>query len=174
MPTEKFSISSRYYPSGDYRVSIDVDIPRDLVSGDREAINKAAYTMLQRFQLNTVILDPVAVAKRIQVRQAFEDCFRAAGLKPLTVTEIPNEYHRKYTAASHVSPWFHVETDLGLFKVGWRKHVISVEWNSLVLEGIRVRSGAGITIYDNCVHTEDYLALFDVLQNLKEQYDAGL
>jgi len=57
-------------------------------------------------------------------RKYFEEVFREAGFKEFTLYTAPNEY----CSCLHCAPWFRVRTELGLFKIGWRKRVINLQW----------------------------------------------
>lgn len=57
----------------------------------------------------------------------FREIFEKAGFKDIRISRIPNEYCDCERCAS----WFHVNTELGTIKVGWRKRVINIDWTSI-------------------------------------------
>jgi hypothetical protein len=84
---------------------------------------------------------------RDEVRADFEKSFKDAGLNILSQIEVPNEYG----SLSYNGPWYIFTTDIGSFKVGWRKRVIELNWD---------HTNSGI----------NYLHLFDDVQDTKDHY----
>jgi hypothetical protein len=60
---------------------------------------------------------------RAQIVGLFDD--------PIFVSEIPNGYCNR--ACCRHLPWFRVTTCIGTFEVGWRKRVISIDWNGTIV-----------------------------------------
>lgn len=56
----------------------------------------------------------------------FKEIFKKSGFKDIKMTAIPNKYHQCSTCA----PWFDVETEFETICIGWRKRVISINWNN--------------------------------------------
>ncbi len=54
----------------------------------------------------------------------FRSVFADADFKEVTLKAIPNEY----LGADATVPWYLVETEVGLIKIGWRKRVTYVGW----------------------------------------------
>lgn len=55
----------------------------------------------------------------------FADAFADAGFKSFELMEVPNEYCSDLTCCP---PWYKVDTEVGEFKIGWRKRVINIVW----------------------------------------------
>lgn len=58
-------------------------------------------------------------------RKQFDEIFRKAGYIGFRLLAIPNQYVGNY-------PWFRVQTDFGEIKIGWRRRVISISWDTQV------------------------------------------
>lgn len=58
--------------------------------------------------------------------------FLLAGIRVDGYDELPNNYWPRvpaYLQAREASPWWLAHTELGTIKIGWRKRVISIEWD---------------------------------------------
>jgi len=53
----------------------------------------------------------------------FRDVFTQAGFALYVLHHLPNGY-----SSESARPWFRVETEIGVFTLGWRKRVISINW----------------------------------------------
>ena len=71
-------------------------------------------------------------ATDLQTRQqhSFQEMFRKAGFTTAELQSIPNEYCKHYECPV-CAPWFNVTTNMGTFKIGWRKRVINIDWSEL-------------------------------------------
>jgi hypothetical protein len=58
----------------------------------------------------------------------FREIFAKAGFTEIQMISLPNEY----CPCEHCPPWFDVTTELGTFKIGWRKRVVCINWNNTV------------------------------------------
>jgi hypothetical protein len=78
-------------------------------------------------KINTVLYcrNPEKIKARIEQRN------RILALFPnhISANEIPNEYWGKDNPYGIMSPWFSVTTKEGIFKIGWRKNVINIDWS---------------------------------------------
>lgn len=57
--------------------------------------------------------------------------FVLAGIEVKHADELPNNYWPRvpeYQELRDESPWWLVQTEFGAIKIGWRKRVISVDW----------------------------------------------
>lgn len=59
-------------------------------------------------------------------RQQFEKVLRDAGYERYVMDAIPNGYHRD----GQGPPWFVVKMPFGDIVIGWRKHVMQIDWES--------------------------------------------
>ena len=79
-----------------------------------------------RLMRTTVLTDPERPAKMAELEAAFRSLFDT----PIFVRQIPNEYSGDPYYVNR--PWFEVTTPVGLFTLGWRKRVISIDWSKTV------------------------------------------
>jgi hypothetical protein len=59
-------------------------------------------------------------------KNKFQEIFKKSGFRNIKITAIPNEYCQCDLCA----PWFDIETEFGVFRIGWRKRVISINWGN--------------------------------------------
>lgn len=104
---------------------IDADLQDD------ELLN-IAYKALDdlKNQLIAVVIarDPEAQVKAKREREELLELF---GDRPIFVEAIPNGYWNNDGHFRHL-PWFIVTTSVGRIKIGWRKHVINIDWTETV------------------------------------------
>jgi len=66
--------------------------------------------------------------------------FTLAGIPILATWELMNDYWPRSAVHYHKliieSPWWLVKTPVGLIKIGWRKRVISIEWEDTPIRKI--------------------------------------
>ncbi|MGW8177505.1 MAG: hypothetical protein ACWGQW_01745 [bacterium] len=105
---------------------IDVDPDYVVVEGD-----KLYHTVFEYYHPNCL-----AEKKAESEQEYFAKMFADAGYQSVDLTAVPNEYCR---IPSCCPPWYEVETEVGQFKIGWRKRVINIVWpkklNALTLFG---------------------------------------
>lgn len=89
-------------------------------------------------------------------KELCEEIFTKAGLTPLKLWELPNKYwhrpppvdpnaqdfnHRDFSSFVYYmrlreeSPWWLVQTEIGLIEIGARKRVISIDWGETDITG---------------------------------------
>lgn len=93
---------------------------------DWMAVHKAADELEKAIWFNTVKRDPEGPALRLRYRHDITRAFFDAGLDPIYVEEIPNEYC-KDPCCFH-RPWFNVTCEFGHVHLGWRKSVVHLDW----------------------------------------------
>ncbi len=57
----------------------------------------------------------------------FREIFVKAGFRINKITQLPNQYCQ----CERCAPWFDIETEFGIIRIGWRKRVINIEWSKL-------------------------------------------
>ncbi len=93
------------------------------------------------------------------VMEEFRGYLEKAGLGRALMTAIPNEYWPS-SVKDGAEPWCLVRTPYGTFKMGWRKRVLSIDWNAA---------------YDERLARIDKLELderYEARQKLREAFDA--
>jgi hypothetical protein len=60
--------------------------------------------------------------------KSFREIFIKAGFENVRLTALSNEY----CDCDHCAPWFNVETEFGVIKIGWRKRVINIDWSQIL------------------------------------------
>lgn len=94
------------------------------------AINFAAYEAanLVTAEVRAAIIaqDPVALLRKKNDRENLLAIFPGR----IFVEAIPNGYSSDWH--SRHLPWFVVTTEIGRFKIGWRKRVIHLEWTETI------------------------------------------
>ncbi|EKD25158.1 MAG: hypothetical protein ACD_80C00113G0026 [uncultured bacterium (gcode 4)] len=89
-----------------------------------------------------------------QAEKEFSEIFQKAGFQNYTLKAIPNEYRgcRKRNCTV-CTAWFLVATQYGVFKIGWRNHVVAITWpegkNFLSIFGDHhgTKDSSGIHVY---------------------------
>ncbi len=104
----------------------------------------------------------------------FSDIFKKAGFTVISMQSIPNEY----CSCELCAPWFLVNTEFGVFKIGWRKRVINIDWCAVNVppnvDIISLFVDEDVTKGNNNIHAwgwekvEEYLTkIYNMLSNNK-------
>lgn len=105
---------------------VDLD---NLPEEHKKRIRYAAYDAhrLMENAITDVILacDPEAQRRAQGERKGLLDLFE----QPIWVEDIPNQYDNGPWGKHR--PWFKVTTVYGIFIIGWRKRVISIDWSGV-------------------------------------------
>jgi hypothetical protein len=92
----------------------------ELVDWDQYVVQEGDVLIFSKVQY----IHPACEVERVteKVRESLADALTQAGVKIHGSVRIPNGY----TEAMYSGAWFIFETNLGMFRIGWRRHVISV------------------------------------------------
>lgn len=96
--------------------------------------------------------------------------FEMAGFDVKSVHELPNGYWPPaYVEARAASPWWLLETQYGLVKIGWRKRVISIDWEPTGFsdQESAVPRGDQTTATEHLVHAWTYPKALEYLTTLR-------
>ena len=108
-------------------IDLYVDAGRPLTSSDESAIYDAVALLEREIGAESARLRPDNIAWKaawlIKARQLFAE----AGLGPVYMKEIDNKYCGAKCCPHRV--WLLVTTRLGVIEIGWRKHVLSIDWS---------------------------------------------
>jgi hypothetical protein len=92
--------------------------------------------------------------------------FEMAGFEVKSVHELPNGYWPEaYTELRRNNPWWLIETQIGLVKIGWRKRVINIDWSATAYRIVVTEDD--VTKDETMVHAYGYAAALKNLTNLK-------
>lgn len=94
-------------------------------------------------------------------RDKFDECLEKAGFKLRLFTPVKNEYW----SYPDQSMWFQVRTEVGEFKAGWRKRVISVEFD----EKLGVLTDDDVTKNNGLVHAWGYDKFTEYMGELRRR-----
>lgn len=97
---------------------------REFNDDDRRLFWEVGDSLAREIELNTAKADPEGPAKRETEREQFVSAFAKAGLHPIYVEELPNQYCSRPCCFN--IPWFQVTSELGRIVIGWRKRVIEI------------------------------------------------
>ncbi len=111
---------------GHQAVKLFVMLGRELTKNDQDAINKHMRELMIELNCETKTISPLNIKWKEEWLKGVSDAFFAAGLQTDFMLEIPNEYCGPRCCPHKV--WLKVYTNVGIFKVGWRKRVIHLEW----------------------------------------------
>ena len=88
--------------------------------------------------------------------------FLLAGITVGRAHRLPNGYCSQECCADR--PWWLVETPVGLLLIGWRKHVINIDWASTSVRCVVTRDD--VTKDECMVHAWGYAKAVEYLTNL--------
>jgi hypothetical protein len=93
--------------------------------------------------------------------------FELAGFEVKSIHELPNGYWPDaYVELRKEFPWWLIETQFGLIKIGWRKRVISINWGSTKTRVIVTEDD--VTKDSDLVHAYGYVKALEYLARLKQ------
>lgn len=100
-----------------------------------------------------------------------EGVLKMAGFSDFFVKEIPNEYcgpNGCHICAQH--PWLLVATPLGIFKFGWRKRVMVINWEktTIAARADDLFKSEDTTKYDRLIHACSYAKAAEYFEALRK------
>lgn len=107
-------------------IELNLDINRELTEEEKDLISACMEKIHFMIRLTNVTTSREFIEECKLERENIINLFP----KPICVKEIPNEYNPLYPL-----PWFLVTTTKGVIKIGWRKRVLSIDWNESDIEG---------------------------------------
>jgi hypothetical protein len=101
-----------------------------------------------------------------EISEAFRGVFEKAGIKIKHMEATPNQYCSCVLCA----PWFNVQTNFGTILIGWRKHVINLDWMRTSLDKIAdlkyISGGDNVTQGSAYIHCDGYDKAVEYLKRL--------
>ncbi len=153
-----------------FKMTINMDIGRELTEEDKRVIWKAADEIQKEITARTTLINP----DNIKIRDAWlakaKELFHAAGQEAIYIQQIPNEYCGP-KCCPHL-PWLNVTTEFGIVKVGWRKRVINLDWSAsdLTAEADELFPNEQTTKGGRMIHCWGYEKLGEYLKKLSETF----
>lgn len=111
---------------------------------------KAATELRRALDRVTAERDPKGPGLRRMYRDQIERIYQAACVTPIYIEELPN----RYSPEEYNRPWYRVTSSIGHIVLGWRRHVMNVDWEHTVvrLKGEELFAGEGTTCGDTFIH----------------------
>lgn len=109
------------------RIMIATTAPMPKAEALKEAGWKAREMVRQALEAAVIANDAAAQQRAVRDRRELLALFPGR----IFVEAIPNGYCGR-ACCSHL-PWFVVTTEIGRFKIGWRKRVIHIEWTETIV-----------------------------------------
>ena len=127
---------------------------RDLTPLDDEDNYKINSTMRDLYEMlweSESRKDPERLARQTESRKQLVQTF---GNAPIYVREIANGYWNSPSA----EPWLQVTTPIGVIEIGWRKRVISIQWedSDIAATAEELFPDENVTKTDRLVHAWGY------------------
>ena len=97
--------------------------------------------------------------------------FELADIAVDSADELPNNYWPRtpnYQDLRDASPWWLVHTEFGMVRIGWRKRVISIEWERTAIRCEVTKDE--VTKSDVMVHAWSYGRAVEYLTELKRAW----
>lgn len=106
--------------------------------------------------------------KMVEDKKYFEALFLLSGMRVMRMYEIPNEYWPETCTEMRARhPWQLVMTEAGPIKIGWRKRVISINWEDTPIRAIVTDDN--VTSGETYVHAWSYLKALEYLTKLEHE-----
>ena len=133
-----------------------VQLGRPITEDDERIIGSAMRELERELLAESTRNHPDNIAWKAQWLRDARTMFATAGLAPVYVREVDNEYCGPKCCPHRV--WLLVTTRVGVVKVGWRKSVMVVDWSaSDVAETADVLfAGENVTKGDRMIHAWGY------------------
>jgi hypothetical protein len=101
--------------------------------------------------------------------------FKLAGFSDFFFTEIPNEYcgDRGDCSICQGHPWLLVSTPVGIFKTGWRKRVIVIDWSRTSIKDDAIAIFGNETYptrFDKVIHAYSYADAAAYLEKVRSRF----
>lgn len=126
-----YTLAASEVSSDGFGVQIYVRAGRELTEADHSACDEARRAIGDAIREETARLDPLMASEAAAHLASFRRWFGEAGLTPVLVEPIPNDYWPTSGAYADVrlaSPWAVVTSEIGRVTIGCRKRVIEINW----------------------------------------------
>lgn len=125
--------------------------------------NKVGGLIMSELQAEAIANDPASMEQAKMERESLIGCFEGA---KIFVEEIPNGY-MPGPRCRHL-PWFVVTTEIGRFKIGWRKRVIHLEWTETTVKATAedLFPTEDVTKTERIIHAYGYVKAAEYIQRI--------
>lgn len=149
----KTAYKSESFGSKNFGIEIRVAIDRPLSENDERTMYALGDKVQEALMAETMRLDPEAQKEKEFERDKLVGLF---GQVAVLVDEIPNGYCNRWCCTQ--KPWYVVTTTKGRFTIGWRKRVISIEWEPRVNINTaeEIFPGEDVTKVERLIHAWGY------------------
>lgn len=103
-------------------------------------------------------------------RKKLDALLLLAGIEPVSVHEVANKYWPDADAYAQIrrdNPWWLVLTKVGPVVIGWRKRVISINWEDTPIRGLMVPHDDDVTSTTTYCHAWSYAKALQYLTTLQ-------
>jgi hypothetical protein len=134
------------------------------------ALYEAAETVCSEITAEIISKDPDAIMNSRMQRVSLLALFPGK----IFVEEIPNGYCRQ-SCCRHL-PWFVVTTEIGRFKIGWRKRVIHLEWTETLVKATAddLFPAEDVTKHDRVIHAWGYDKARSYIQTIVAAFNTSV
>jgi len=106
-------------------------------------------------------------------RAEVESILTLAGLKPIRMWELVNGYWPNSPNYDDVrKPWWLAQTSVGLIRIGWRKRVMTIDWEATAVRFIVTDDD--VTKGDTMVHAWSAAKAVEYMSNLRAFVASGV
>lgn len=120
------------------------------------------FSIYARLTSDPNYIEPRAPERPLLPKNVVEAWFISAGFpKPARMYCLANEYDPERD-----DPWWLVETNLGMIKIGWRKRVINIDWSATAIR--KVVTDEDVTKDETMVHAWSTLKAIEYLTVLRQ------
>jgi hypothetical protein len=101
-----------------------------------------------------------------ETETSFRDVFNKAEFKYALFSHVPNQYRN-----SRTPPWLRVRTEIGIITIGWRSHVISIEWSNMINKDKKLLplfSEESVTKEEGLIHAYGYEKAIEYLSKARK------
>lgn len=153
---------------GQIHIMVLAMVPGGVTEDIRTAMMRHVYPMVHEVETMVVNKDPERIEAGERFLSRIPEIFSKAGFYPIFIEKIPNEYDK----AMGYMPWVMVTTQIGHFKVGWRKRVLVLNWTKTLVHDFaeRIFPKENVTKDDCEIHCWGYEKLQEYLTTVHDWY----
>ena len=105
---------------------------RKICDADQSGIYKGTAAIKLSLDTVSATMDPKGPETRARYRKQVEDIYKDAGVSAVYIEALPNGYCPSPCCLN--KPWFRVTSSIGHVVIGWRKNVMSIDWEGTTIK----------------------------------------